>query len=74
MEEDWNTTQIYFEQNHTIKKCKPEDFGPDKASQDYWHTWITEKYAFDIFCPDFNQNDLNMYNQKGAMNSKSIIF
>lgn len=52
MKEDWNKKDIYFAVNRTIKRCQPEDFGEDQASQDYWHTWITDDYFFDLFCPD----------------------
>ena len=74
MIEDWNEDQIYFESNHTMRRCEPADFGDDKQSQGFWHTWITDDYRFDLFCPDLEKQDLFVYNQKGAMKSKSIQF
>ena len=74
MEEDWYTEDIYHETILGSKRCLAEDFGTEKASQDYWHTWITDDYAFDLFCPDLKDNNLTIYNQKGAMISKSFMF
>ena len=62
MEEDWYTQDIYFETNLDSKRCMPEDFGDDKISQDFWHTWITDDYQFDLFCPDYDKNNLTIYN------------
>ena len=57
-----------------MKRCEPEDFGEDAESQAFYHTWITDIYSFDLFCPDLDKQRLDLYNQKGAMKSKSIIF
>ena len=62
LEEDWNREDIYFETNFTIKRCEATDFGEDEASKAYYHTWVTDLYAFDMFCPDLNAQDLFLYN------------
>ena len=74
MEEDWNTDQIYFESNHGVKRCEATDFGEDAQSQAYYHTWVTDTYQFDLFCPDLKNQDLKLYNQRGAMRTKSVVF
>ena len=54
MEEDWYSEDVYFESNHTIKRCEAIDFGQDVDSQAYYNTWVTDSYAFDLFCPDYD--------------------
>ena len=54
LEEDWYLDNPYKETNFTVRRCEPTDFGEDEQSQAYYHTWITDTYAFDIFCPDLN--------------------
>ena len=74
MKEDWYEKQVYFKSETGLKRCLPEDFGPDEDSQYYWHTWITDTYAFDLFCPDYGNQNLALKNKKGDMISKSIVF
>ena len=62
MEEDWNKEQIYFDSNFTVKRCEAQDFGDDEQSQAFYHTWVTDTYAFDLFCPDITNQDLSMFN------------
>lgn len=74
MEEDWYDNQVYFETDLSVKRCEPSDFGDDPLSRDIFHTWITDKYQFELFCPDMSAHIHSLYNQRGAMKSKSIIF
>lgn len=52
MKEDWYTKQVFYENNLTIKRCEADDFGDDQLSHDFYGTWVTDDYAFDVFCPD----------------------
>lgn len=75
--EDWYTkdpTQVYNEEMSNIKRCEPKDFGDDEDSRKLYNTWITDTYSFDLFCPDYEMNDFKLFNTKGAMMSKAIIF
>lgn len=74
MEENWYKDQVYNKTKLRSKKCEPEDFGSEEISQKFWHTWINEDYKFDLFCPDLINDDMTLYNQKGAMKSKSVVF
>lgn len=75
MEEDWySADNVYTEINYGAKRCQPDDFGKDNQSHAFWHTWVTDDYAFDLFCPDYDLGNMTIYNQKGAMQSKSILF
>ena len=74
MKEDWYTKDIYNEYDSGIKRCQRDDFGLDADSHDFWDTWITDDYQFDLFCPDYANQNLSIQNQKGAMESKSVIF
>ena len=79
MEEDWyqEEDKIFKESKHTIKQCDRQSFGsdiPGDISDQIFSTWYNENYKFNMFCPDLSQNDLYLYNEKGAMQSNSIMF
>ena len=76
MEEDWYKppTERFSFYNFGIKRCTEYEFGDDIYGEYFLSTWYTQAYKFDLFCPDLKQQDLRLYNQKGAMKSKSIGF
>ena len=73
MEEDWNTGVVTYA-NHSIKRCEPEDFGNDDQSDQLYELWISDDYEFDIFCPDLEKNEIQLYSQEGENFVQSMIF
>ena len=80
VEEDWYQKEdhsIFKQSKHSVKQCDRQSFGSDEPgdiSDQIFSTWYNDDYKFNLFCPDFSQNDLYLYNEKGTMQSKSIMF
>ena len=75
--EDWNTDEVYFTSLESMKRCDQKDFGfdaPEKWESEYYSTWYSDTYTYNVFCADLENSDLKLYNTKGGMLTKKIEF
>ena len=75
--EDWNKpnqNEIFDESNWSSKRCDIADLGNDTFAEEIYEQFINDKYAFDLFCPDFDKTDYKIQSTKGSMFLKSFFF
>lgn len=74
--EDWNkpVDDVYTEQSIGAKRCSVYEFGNDTYADQYFSTWVTDSYEFDLFCPDLLAHHYDLFDKNGAMLANSLIF
>ena len=65
---------MHHDHKTSVKNCEQSDFGNDTKAKKYYEMWVNDDYQYELFCPDLEEQDLQLYNEKGHMKVKSIIF